>query len=260
MHRKGCGQGTVLELLDHLGRGQGLPLGAPRPNADGVAHQALHGSVILAGNGRLQLLNEGIQFGAGFRLGNGRFGVLVADVADKGTGAALYMALSRTLIRTYAMQCPDAPEEALRLANERILADTESDQFVTVFYAVLDTANGTMTYANGGHNPAFLLAGNGRDPQSLSKTGIPLGMFEGMAWQQQTVAVAPGDRLVLYSDGVTEAQDAEGNEFGEKRLLAALQGESAEGMVTAVLTAIHDFVGDAPQFDDVTLVIAAKQK
>ena len=193
-------------------------------------------------------------------LGNGRFGILVADVADKGTGAALYMALSRTLIRTYAMQYPDAPEEALRLANERILADTESDQFVTVFYAVLDTANGTMTYANGGHNPAFLLGGTGRDPQSLSKTGIPLGMFEGMAWQQQTVDVVAGEILVLYSDGVTEAQDAEGNEFGEKRLLAALQGESAEGMVTAVLTAIHDFVGDAPQFDDVTLVIAAKQK
>lgn len=192
-------------------------------------------------------------------LGNGRFGILVADVADKGTGAALYMALSRTLLRTYAMQHPEQPAEALRLANERILADTESDQFVTVFYAVLDTAQNTMTYANAGHNPAFLLAGNGRAPQSLAKTGIPLGMFEGMAWQQQTVAVAPGDRLVLYSDGMTEAQDAAGNEFGEERLVAALQGETAEGMVTAVLTAIHEFVGDAPQFDDVTLVIAVRQ-
>jgi serine phosphatase RsbU (regulator of sigma subunit) len=191
--------------------------------------------------------------------GNGRFGILVADVADKGTGAALYMALSRTLLRTYAIQHPEQPAEALRLANERILADTESDQFVTVFYAVLDTANDRLAYANAGHNPAFLLSGDGRSPQSLAKTGIPLGMFAGMAWQQQTVAVAPGDKLILYTDGVTEAQDAEGNEFGEERLLAALQEKTAEGMVTAVLTAIHDFVGSAPQFDDVTLVIAVKR-
>ncbi len=192
-------------------------------------------------------------------LGDGRFGILVADVADKGTGAALYMALSRTLLRTYAMQHREQPSKALHLANERILADTESDQFVTVFYAVLDTANGTMTYANGGHNPAYLLNGNGRAPQSFPKTGIPLGMFEGMAWQQQTVAVAPGEILVLYTDGVTEAQDAQGNEFGEERLLAALNGGTAEEMVTAVLDALRNFVGDAPQFDDVTLVIAVRQ-
>ncbi|MCP4428592.1 MAG: SpoIIE family protein phosphatase [Chloroflexi bacterium] len=191
-------------------------------------------------------------------LEDGRFGILVADVADKGTGAALYMALSRTLIRTYAMQCPDAPEEALRLANERILADTESDQFVTVFYGVIDPAQGSLTYANAGHNPAYLLNG-AESAQELTRTGIPLGMFEGMDWKRETAVLQPGSALIMYSDGVTEAQNHEQAEFGEERLLAVLQGETAEGMETAVLSALHNFVGDAPQFDDVTLVIAVRQ-
>jgi len=192
-------------------------------------------------------------------LENGRFGFLVADVADKGTGAALYMALSRTLIRTYALQYPDAPEEALRQANERILADTESDQFVTVFYGVLDPQTGTLTYANAGHNPAYLINSNGEMTGELIRTGIPLGMFGEMVWQQETVSILPGGTLAMYTDGVTEAQNSVYAEFGEERLLDVLKGGTAQGMVTAVLDDIDDFVGDAPQFDDVTLVIAARQ-
>ncbi|MCB8925848.1 MAG: PP2C family protein-serine/threonine phosphatase [Ardenticatenaceae bacterium] len=192
-------------------------------------------------------------------LQNGRIGLIVADVADKGTGAALYMALSRTLIRTYAMQFPDQPGKALQLANERILADTESDQFVTVFYGVLELENGRFTYANAGHNPTFHLNGS---VQSLARTGIPLGMFEGMDWQQETIQIGLGDSLILYSDGVPEAQNEQQEEFGEARMLAIAQRPFAHAhdLQEAIATAVHQFVDDAPQFDDITLMVVTRIK
>ncbi len=191
-------------------------------------------------------------------LADGRLGIVVADVSDKGTGAALYMALSRTLIRTYAMEETTRPEIALRRANDRIRADTESDQFVTLIYGILDTASGLLTYANAGHNPGYVLRKADGRVDELTKTGIPLGMFEGMAWQQAEVHLDPGDVLLLYTDGVTEAQDAANNEYGEARLQAigkANMGRSAEEIQEAVIASIHDFVGEAPQFDDITLMV-----
>lgn len=197
---------------------------------------------------------------------DGRVGVVVADVADKGTGAALYMALSRTLIRTFAFQHPGAPELALQLANDRLLTDAESDQFVTVFYGILDPSSGTLTYANAGHNPGFVLRqngnGSGQAPIGLGKTGAPLGMFEGLVWKRETVTLDAGDVLLLYSDGVSEAQDAANAEFGEDRLCAAARaasGAAATAIRTAVTDAVRTFVGDAAQFDDITLVVAVKQ-
>ncbi|MEM7332369.1 MAG: PP2C family protein-serine/threonine phosphatase [Chloroflexota bacterium] len=193
-------------------------------------------------------------------LENGRLAIIVADVADKGTGAALYMALSRTLIRTYAMAHPDHPELALQLANERILIDTKSDQFVTVFLGILDPVKHHMVYANAGHNPAFLFSPN-TAVQSLGNTGIPLGMFEGMQWKRNSVEFAQGDVLVVYTDGVTEAQDALQDEFGEQQLIKLVEdgmknGRTAPEIEAAILTAIQGFVGNAPQFDDITLLIS----
>jgi serine phosphatase RsbU (regulator of sigma subunit) len=192
-------------------------------------------------------------------LGDGRLGLVVADVADKGTGAALYMALSRTLIRTYAMQFPDDPGKALQFANERILADTESDQFVTVFYGVLELENGRFTYANAGHNPTFWL---GQTVKTLTKTGIPLGMFEGMAWQQETIQIGVGDSLILYSDGVPEAQNGQQEEFGEERMLAIAHQPfaSATACQNGIADAVNIFVAGAPQFDDITLMVATRIK
>ena len=193
-------------------------------------------------------------------LGNGRLGLVVADVADKGTGAALYMALSRTLIRTYAMQFPDEPGRALQLANERILLDTETDQFVTVFYGVLELENGRFTYANAGHNPTYHLHG---EVQSLSKTGIPLGMFDGMAWQQATIQIDQGDSLILYSDGVPEAQNNQQEEFGEDRMLTIARQHTQAAAIArqdAITDAVTAFVDGAPQFDDITLMVATRVK
>lgn len=188
-------------------------------------------------------------------LENGRIGFVVADVADKGTGAALYMALSRTLIRTYAMQFPDEPGKALQAANERILSDTESDQFVTVFYGVLDPETGRMIYANAGHNPPLI---TGSQSLALTKTGIPLGMFEDMAWESAQAQLAPGDTVTMFTDGIPEAQNLGEEEFGDARLLDVLnnsQGCGTEEMASALITAVQSFTDTAPQFDDITLVI-----
>lgn len=196
-------------------------------------------------------------------LEDGRIGILVADVADKGTGAALYMALSRTLIRTFAMQYSDQPALALAKANDRILGDTQSDQFVTVFYGVLDSQSGALTYANAGHNPAYLIRNKAdSEVESLMRTGIPLGMFDEMSWNQDQVTLEPGDVLLLYTDGVTEAQDASQALYEDYRLLATSKAnldKNAKEIETAIVESIRDFVGDAPQFDDITLLVVVRE-
>jgi sigma-B regulation protein RsbU (phosphoserine phosphatase) len=207
---------------------------------------------------------------------NGRLGLLVADVTDKGTGAALYMALSRTLIRTYAVEYGMQPELAFRAAHRRILEDTNTNQFVTVFYGVLDPVTGTLTYCNAGHNPPYLFSAHNDAStdvsaavQELSLTGMPLGlrMFKDITWEQRTVELAPGDVLVLYSDGVTEAENAQEAFFEEERLIEvvqanlaplALQGPLAQGIQDAIMAAVREFVGDAPQFDDITLMVLVR--
>jgi sigma-B regulation protein RsbU (phosphoserine phosphatase) len=196
-------------------------------------------------------------------LSNGRWGIVVADVADKGTGAALYMALSRTLIRTYALQYYRRPDYVLKAANKRILMDTASDLFVTVFYGVIDPGSGTLTYANAGHNPPFLLkAGNGEQAELLCRTGMPLGIFEGQEWEQDEIEVAVGDTLVLYTDGLIDAENGAGDYFGSQRLLKharTLTGRSAYAVEEQLLEEVQEFVGYAPQLDDITLMVLVRE-
>jgi sigma-B regulation protein RsbU (phosphoserine phosphatase) len=150
----------------------------------------------------------------------------------------------------------------LSAANGRILRDTRADLFVTVFYGILDPATGTLTYCNAGHNPPYLFRGQNGDPvQALRRTGIPLGMFEDMTWEQRIVQLAPGDLLVLYTDGVTEAQNRQEEFFGEERLLEVVRadlGRSAQGLQDALMAQVREFVGDAPQFDDITLMVLVR--
>jgi serine phosphatase RsbU (regulator of sigma subunit) len=192
-------------------------------------------------------------------LANRRLGIVVADVSDKGAGAALYMALSRTLLRTYAAEHPDQPELTLAAVNARILADTHTDMFVTLFYGILDPHSGTMTYCNAGHNPPYLLNTDGLHP--LPTTGLPLGIVGDTAWDVNTAQIGRGDALVLYTDGVTDAQGQDGAMFGQDRLLDVLRacrGRSAQEMKDGVLSEIHQFVGDSPRFDDLTLMVVAR--
>jgi serine phosphatase RsbU (regulator of sigma subunit) len=191
-------------------------------------------------------------------LPDGRLGLLVADVAGKGTGAALYMALSRTLIRTYAVEHVGAPELVLAAANRRIQVDVHTDLFVTVFYGVLDPHRGTMVYANAGHNPPYLFRTGQPQPLALRRTGIPLGIFPDASWERRAVALAPSDVLLAYSDGITEAQNGRAEMFGAERLLDAAcgnLGRTAHDLAAALLQRVRAFQGEAPQADDVTLLV-----
>ncbi|MGH2543442.1 MAG: PP2C family protein-serine/threonine phosphatase, partial [Ardenticatenaceae bacterium] len=192
-------------------------------------------------------------------LPGGRLAIVIADVADKGLGAALFMALSRTLIRTYAVEHHERPELALAAANQRILSDTNSSMFVTAFFGVLDPTNGILTYCNAGHNPPYML--NGQAARALGATGLPLGILEELTWNAETLHFAPGDALLLYTDGITEAGNLPGDFFGTERLLAVAQStaeRSAHALQDAITDAVFDWIGPAPQFDDMTMMVLVR--
>lgn len=199
-----------------------------------------------------------------FPLPNGKLGLLVADVSDKGMGAALVMALTRTLLRTYAYEYHSRPDYVLRVANRRILADTQSGLFVSVFYGVVDPYVGALTYANAGHNPPYLLRNHGQNStELLRRTGMVLGVMEGGEWQQATVPFDPGDMLVAYSDGVSDALGEDDEFFGEERLRAIVEQQrtaTAQGMLDAIITAQRSFVGSCPWFDDATLMVLKRDE
>jgi serine phosphatase RsbU (regulator of sigma subunit)/putative methionine-R-sulfoxide reductase with GAF domain len=193
---------------------------------------------------------------------DGRWGFVVADVADKGMPAALFMALSRTLVRTMAIGGRD-PAEVLAQANDMIMADSRSDLFVTLFYAILDPGRGALSYANAGHNPPLLFR---RDPNQvipLEAHGMAMGVLTGIELEQREIEMEPGDVLLFYTDGLTDALDGEMDEFGLKRLCSVVEKHheaSAAGVVEAINRAVAEFVGDTPQFDDLTLVVLKRQR
>ncbi len=203
-------------------------------------------------------------------LPDGRLGIVIADVADKGMGAALYMALSRTLIRTYATEHLARPDLVFNAANRRILMDARAGLFVTVFYGILDPATGVLHYCNAGHPPPYLLslalslvegAENREVVQELGRTGMALGVIEDATWEQETVRLTPGDMLVFYTDGITDAEDGTGSFFGRERLREAVRahlGCSAQDMQDTLIAEVHEFMGETPQFDDITLVVVAR--
>jgi serine phosphatase RsbU (regulator of sigma subunit) len=195
-------------------------------------------------------------------LEGGKIGFLIADVLDKGLGPALYMTLSRTLIRTYATEFDLQPDLVFFATNERILKDTRANLFVTVFFAVLDPKTGSITYCNAGHNPPFLLSSqNECEPHSLTKTGIPIGIDEDSTWERETVLMEPGDVLVLYTDGVPDAQNSAGDFYKQQSLVDTITnnlGQSAEDLQTSILDSVYEFVGEAPPFDDITLMVLAR--
>lgn len=198
-------------------------------------------------------------------LPDSRWGIVMADVTDKGAGAALYMALSCTLIRTYAVEYPAQPELVLGAVNRRILAETHALRFVTVFYGILYPATGKLVYGNAGHcRPCWFGAANREGVQELVLTGIPLGIYGDEIWGQAEVQLDPGDALVLYTDGITEARNGQGALFGEERLWesvsvkldsAGSRRPPAQEIQDAILADVHRFAGDVPQSDDIALAV-----
>jgi serine phosphatase RsbU (regulator of sigma subunit) len=197
-------------------------------------------------------------------LPNGRVGIVVADVVDKGMGAALLMALSRTLIRTYATEFPNHPEHLLQVTNQRILTDIDAGLFVTLFYGVLDPATGKMTYSNAGHPHPFLISPGGTPTiTTLPDSGMPLGVSEEAEWQPSSIDISPGATLLLYTDGVLEAQNPRGEFLGEggmQDIIRTQMGHSAQVVQDALLSGVNAFTGPEPQVDDITLMVLIRDQ
>jgi serine phosphatase RsbU (regulator of sigma subunit) len=192
------------------------------------------------------------------QLGEGRLGILIADVADKGVGPALYMAISRTLMRTYAVEYEAEPEVAFYATNQRLLKDARANLFVTAFYGILETGTGLLTYSNAGHNPPYLIKNKEDGAISLDRTGMPLGVEGEATWSQNVVQIDPGDTLILFTDGIPDAQNEMGEFFDDDSLLEVClenYGRPAHEIQAAILAEIQNFVGGASQFDDITLMI-----
>jgi len=191
---------------------------------------------------------------------SGRVALAVADVCDKGVGAALFMALYRTMLRVAAARngtgaVPD-PGAALHLVNDYIATiHGRSNMFATVFFAVLDPASGELAFANGGQEPPLLRRAGGA-VERLLPTGPAVGMFAGAAFATAWVRLAPGDALLVFSDGVTEARGDDGTLYGDDRLAGLLvepAGSAAE-LLARVEGDLARHVGAAPASDDVTLL------
>ena len=190
-----------------------------------------------------------------------RLGLVIADVTDKGVPAALMMAVSRTIVRATAAS-GRRPAAALKLANTLMLKDSWSDLFVTAFYAVLEPHSGRLTYANAGHNrPLWVQSGTGQ-VHELAAHGIALGVQKAIKLEEREIDVVPGDTLVFYTDGVTDAMDSAGQLFDVERLRAAVVASppvSAQQVLSAVVDAIGTFTGGAPQSDDLTLLVVRRR-
>lgn len=181
---------------------------------------------------------------------------MIADVADKGVPAALFMALCRTNIRAAAFNRDD-PAETLMRVNELLLSDSRSDMFVTVWYGVWDAATGEITYANTGHNPPLLMSADGSSVELTAK-GIALGVVEKITLEKKTCVMAPNDVLVAYTDGITDALRSDGAEFGLIGLHSTVlqhRQRSATEIEQRIIQALDAFTGNEPPFDDVTLIV-----
>ncbi|AHF04626.1 serine/threonine phosphatase [Marichromatium purpuratum 984] len=185
--------------------------------------------------------------------------LVIADVAGKGVPAALFMAVAKTLVKT-ASAPGRGPAEVLERVNAELARDNPRCMFVTLFCAVLDHRSGELIHANAGHNPPLLLRAEGNLEPLPSQGQLVLGVMAGAHYRDARARLAPGDRLLLYTDGVTEAMDADATLYGEARLreaLRALGTGSPRTLVEGLIEEVHAFAGDTPQADDITLMALA---
>ncbi len=191
------------------------------------------------------------------QLTDDRVGLVIADVSDKGIPAALYMMFSRTLLRAVAFSRRE-PAATLARANDLIVSDSSADMFVTAYYSILDVRTHVLTYASAGHNLALYAPAGDHEPAPMTTAGIVLGIISPVTIGQKTLYLSPGDVVLFYTDGVTEAVDAAGEEFGSDRLaalVAAHRDQPAEAIADTIEATVREFAGDAPQFDDFTLIL-----
>lgn len=190
-----------------------------------------------------------------FLIDSNRLGFVIGDVSGKGIPAAIFMAISRTLIRAVGIKGVSA-SECLSLVNNLLCKDNVSSMFVTVFYGILNISTGEVDYVNAGHNPPYVISDSGVKAVEMTG-GMVLGVFDDMIYKSKTFRLNPGERLFLYTDGVTEANDINTNLFGEQRLeefLAQHVNSPLPEIVKNAFNKVNTFASGVPQFDDVTML------
>lgn len=204
-----------------------------------------------------------------FEMPDGKIAVVIGDVTDKGVGAALYMALYRSLIRVYLAGNPQAEnlDNATRLVNvatstnEYICQIHDSEKFLTAFLGILDPETGNLDYVNAGHDHPLLITGNKVEAR-LEPTGPAIGIFEDAEFSSKKRSLSPGSTLLLYTDGVTDVQSVDEEIFGSDKFQNLIDGAegSAGPLVEHIVTGVEAFRGTAKQFDDITLMAVGRLK
>jgi serine phosphatase RsbU (regulator of sigma subunit) len=191
-----------------------------------------------------------------FLIDANRLGFVIADVSGKGVPSALFMAVCRTLLKATA-RAGVSPEACLGQVNRVLASEGVASMYVTAFYGVLDTRNGHVTYCNAGHNPPYVLRGDGSVELLAQIGGMVVGLFEDASYEAGHMVLGPGDALFMYTDGVTEATDPAGEEYTTSRLapcLARCRGMGLDDVIRTVGAEVAAFAGEAPQGDDITML------
>ena len=196
-----------------------------------------------------------------FAIDDHRIGFTIADVSGKGVPAAIFMAVSRTLIKATGLQGLPA-EECLAKVNDILCGESVGSMFVTVFYGIYDATTGAVSFANAGHNPPYILRADGTVEKLSCSCNLVLGAVEGMPFTGESLQLNAGDALVMYTDGVTEAENRNHDQFGESRLeaeLAELKGADSKQIVSGINAKVKEFINGAPQSDDITQLVIRRK-
>lgn len=191
-----------------------------------------------------------------FQLSDDRFVTVIADVSDKGAPAALFMAVARTMIRSH-VHAGLSPVETMARTNDLILEDAESGMFVTVYHSHFYEDGGSV-HVNAGHNPPLIVRQRDDTPSFMPRGGRAIGWFPDNPLQAIEIQLEPGDFIVYYTDGLTEAENRDGDFYGEKRLVelvSQVNGRTADEILHEILQDVMRFVGDTPPFDDLTIMV-----
>jgi sigma-B regulation protein RsbU (phosphoserine phosphatase) len=196
-----------------------------------------------------------------FRIDDDHIALVIGDVCGKGIPAALFMAVSRTFIRSVGMQYEHVGE-CMTNVNRLLASSSVEYMFVTVFYAIYDIRTGLLTYCNCGHNPPYLLHANGTTEVLPRKKNPMVGAFAGVEYKEDNIQLEHGDTLVMYTDGVSEAMNTAGEELGIERLadiLGQATDKSSQQVIETIKAGIADFTNGAEQSDDITMLVLKRE-
>lgn len=198
-----------------------------------------------------------------FRIDDDRIGFVIADVSGKGVPASLFMAVARTLIRATGLRGVPS-DECLAYANKLLCNESIDCMFVTVLYGIYNIKTGEIDYTNAGHNPPYILRHDNKvEMLDIKKTNVVIGIMDDFKFESGTHTMEPGDALILYTDGVTEAFNKEKEQFSETNLektLGSVPGAGSQEIIEAIMEDVKEFAGNEPQSDDITVLTLKRLK